>query len=218
MLQLLSTIALIGFGAPFALPALLAMTVLLPWAASALPLGRLPVAGVLIACLSLGIAGWLAVMSVRSCAANPAFTEAFPFGSGTCRLLIALTPATVLLPAGVLVFLPLTVQLGQPVLLALACLFALICAATATHAALRPPPNWLAPAVMTEAGALPVGVIAQLTTPILMTVLGALGMLLAATTAAPPSAAAVLLTGVAGWAISRLSGLPAAVQRTPVTG
>ncbi|MBD8019769.1 hypothetical protein [Brevibacterium gallinarum] len=209
---------LIGLARTAGVPALLAMTVLLPWAASALPLGRLPVAGVLIACLSLGIAGWLAVMSVRSCAANPAFTEAFPFGSGTCRLLIALTPATVLLPAGVLVFLPLTVQLGQPVLLALACLFALICAATATHAALRPPPNWLAPAVMTEAGALPVGVIAQLTTPILMTVLGALGMLLAATTAAPPSAAAVLLTGVAGWAISRLSGLPAAVQRTPVTG
>lgn len=200
----LPTGLLIGLTRTAGAPALLAMAVLLPWAASALPLGQLPVAGVLIACLSLGIAGWLAVMSVRTSAANPSFTEAFPFSLATSRLLIALAPAAVLLPAGLLVFLPVTVQLGQPLLLALACLFALLCAAAATHAALRPPPNWLAPAVMTEAGALPVGVIAQLSTPVLMTVLGALGMLLAASTAISPAAGAVLLAGVAGWAVYRL--------------
>ncbi|MCT1922270.1 hypothetical protein M3C63_10420 [Brevibacterium luteolum] len=200
----LPTGLLIGLTRTAGAPALLAMAVLLPWAASVLPLGHLPVAGVLIACLSLGIAGWLAVMSVRTSAANPSFTEVFPFSIATCRLLIALAPVAVLLPAGALVFLPVAVQLGQPLLLALACLFALICAAAATHAALRPPPNWLAPAVMTEAGALPVGVIAQLMTPVLMTALGALGMLLAASTVVSPAAGAVLLVGVAGWAVYRL--------------
>lgn len=200
----LPTGLLIGLTLTAGVPALIAITVLLPWAASALPLGQLPVAGVLIACLSLGIAGWLAVMSVRTSAASPSFTEVFPFSLATSRLLIALAPVAVLLPTGLLVFRPVTVQLGEPLLLALACLFALICAAAATHAALRPPPNWLAPAVMTEAGALPVGVIAQLMTPVLMTSLGALGMLLAASTVVSPAAGAVLLAGVAGWAVYRL--------------